>query len=141
MPSFRKFSFINLNAIWGIIEFEEWAEADDCISIELEADQFTDSSGAKGDVVRVQTNDSRCTIIAKLLQTSITNSFLYTEYNIDRELGNNVKPFVVEDKELGEIHTVNNAWIRKPPTIIRGRNANIMEWTLRGDFLTSVITT
>ena len=140
MPEFKTFSFTNVNVIFGILELQGFADGDDVVTIEYEADQFNDLAGAKGDVVRSQTNDNRCTVTVKLLQNSGSNKELTAFYNADRELGTGVNILAVEDKETGEVYVVNNAWIKKYPTIIRGQNINIMEWVFRGDFLTPAIT-
>ncbi|RLB85535.1 MAG: DUF3277 domain-containing protein [Deltaproteobacteria bacterium] len=139
MPEFKTFSFSNVNVIFGILEIQGFADGDDVVTIEFEADQFNDMAGAKGDVVRSQTNDNRCTATIKLLQNSGSNKDLTIVYNADRDLGTGVSPLVVEDKETGETYVINNAWIRKYPNVIRGQNVNTMEWVFRGDFLLPVI--
>ena len=139
MPEFKTFSFSNVNVIFGILELQGYADGDDVVTIEFETDQFNDLAGAKGDVVRSQTNDNRCTVTIKLLQNSGSNKELTVIYNADKELGTGVNPLVVEDKETGETFVINNAWIQKYPTIIRGQNINTMEWIFRGDFLTPAI--
>ncbi len=139
MPEFQNYSFTNANVIFGIEELTGYAEGDDVVLVEVETDQFTDLAGAKGDVVRTQTNDNRCTITVKLLQTSASNRALMLLYNTDRETGVGVQPMVIQDKELGETYVVNNSWITKIPTITRGQNPNTMDWIFRGDFLTGVI--
>jgi len=141
MADFKNFSFKNINVIFGIQEIEGFAEGDDVVSIEYDADQFVKVVGAKGDVTRTQTADSSSTMTIKLLQTSKSNAILMAQFNIDRETGSGVLPFIVNDKETGESHIVNNAWIMKPPPIVRGANPNTMDWVLQGDFLTSVIPT
>ena len=73
------------------------------------------------------------------ISTSASNKELTVLYNADRELGTGVNPLVVEDKELGETYVINNAWIRKYPTVTRGQAPNLMEWTFRGDFMTPAI--
>lgn len=139
MPEFKTYSFSNVNAIFGILELQGFAEGDDAVVIEVETDQFLDMAGAKGDVVRSQSNDNRCTVTCKLLQTSVSNKELTTIYNADRELGTGVSPMVIEDKETGETFVINNAWIQKYPIITRGQGVNSMDWIFRGDFLTPAI--
>ena len=129
----------NINVIFGIIEIEGFGEGDDVVNIEYDADQFVKSIGAKGDVTRIQTADNSCTITIKLLQTSKSNTLLMTQFNLDRETGSSVLPLIVNDKETGESYVVNNAWIMKAPSIVRGGNPNTMDWVFQGDFLTSVI--
>ena len=137
---FHAFSFKNVNVIWGIIQIEGYAEGDDAVTIEYETDQFNDSAGAKGDVVRTQTNDNRCAVTIKLFQNSTSNKLLTAAYNVDANTGVGVQPMVIEDKESGEAFTINNAWIRKYPIITRGQGVNTMEWVFRGDKMVPLIT-
>lgn len=139
MPDFKNYSFTNVNVIFGILELQGYAEGDDVVGIEFETDQFFDMAGAKGDVVRSQSNDNRCTVTVKLLQTSVSNKELTAVYNTDRSLGTGISPLVIEDKETSETYVINNAWIQRFPTVTRGQNVNTMEWVFRGDFLTPVI--
>ena len=122
--------------IWGILELQGFADGDDVVDIEVEVDQFNDIAGAKGDVARSQTNDNRCTITVKLLQTSKSNKPLTDAYNLDRETGAATAPMIVNDKETGETYTINNAWIKKYPKVTRGQSVQPMEWIFRGDFMT-----
>lgn len=139
MAKFDNYSFSNVNVIFGILELEGYAEGDDVVTIESETEQFADIAGAKGDVVRSQTNDNRCTVTVKLLQTSASNKELTALYNLDRTTGAGILPLVVEDKETGESYVVNNAWIQRVPSIVRGQGVNSMDWIIRGDFLTPAI--
>ncbi len=138
MPEFKSYSFTNVNAIVDINEIKGWGDGDDVLTIEPETDQFTDMAGAKGDVARAQTNDNRCTVTMKLLQTSSSNKILMAQYNIDRETGVGVKPIYIEDKESGEKFIIHNAWIKAHPIITRGQAVNTMDWIFRGDFLTTL---
>ena len=139
MAEFKNFSFQNVNVIFGILELTGFADGDDVVVIEYEADQFVDMAGAKGDVVRSQTNDNRCTVTIKLLQNSLSNAELTAIFNTDRLSGAGVLPMVINDKETGEAYVINNSWIQKFPTVTRGQGVNSMDWVFRGDFLTSAI--
>ncbi len=138
MADFKNYSFQNVNCIWGIILFEQYAEGDDVVNLTYDADLNVKVAGAKGDVLRVQTSDSSCTVVVKLLQTSSTNKLLTAQYLIDRETGLGVFPFVIENKEAGEKFIINNAWIQKFPSQVRGQGPNATEWTLQGDFCTPI---
>jgi len=137
--AFGNYSFTNVNVIFGILEIQGFAEGDDVVNINFDTEQFTDVAGAKGDVTRTQTNDNRATVVVKLLQTSDSYKELMALYNIDRETGANVQPLTVINKETGETFVGNNAWINKNPDVIRGQNANSVEFTFRVDFGTFVI--
>jgi hypothetical protein len=137
--AFGNYSFTNVNVIFGILEIQGYAEGDDVVNINFDTEQFTDVAGAKGDVTRTQTNDNRATVVVKLLQTSQSYKELMALYNIDRETGANVQPLTVINKETGETFVGNNCWINKNPDVIRGQNANSVEFTFRVDFGTFVI--
>jgi hypothetical protein len=139
MSEFKTFSFSNVNVIFGILQLEGYADGDDVVVIDMETDQFNDLAGAKGDVVRSQSNDNRCTVTVKLLQNSGSNVELTAAYNIDRASGSGVYPMIIEDKETGETYVINNAWIQKYPTVNRGQNVNSMDWVFRGDFMSPVL--
>lgn len=134
--AFRNFSFTNVNVIYGILELQEFGTGDDVVNIELDEDLFSKSVGAKGDVVRTQTNDNSCTITIRLHQTSSSNADLTVAYLADRNTGANVQPMIINDKEGGETYIINNAWISRFPTVTRGQNPNNMEWVFQGDFFT-----
>ncbi len=133
------YSFKNVNAVYGISEIQGFAEGDDVVNIDFNTDQFTMVVGAKGDATRTQTNDNSALIVIKVLQTSPSYKELLTQYNLDRETGANVLPLVVVNKDTGELFVGNNAWIVKPPQLIRGQNANAVEFTFATDFGTMTI--
>ena len=139
MGEFKTFSFLNVNVIFGILELKGYADGDDAVVIEMETDQFNDLAGAKGDVVRSQSNDNRCTVTVKLLQNAGSNAELSAIYNADRIAGTGVVPMIIEDKETGETYVINNAWIQKFPTVSRGQNVNSMDWIFRGDFFNPIL--
>ena len=137
--AFGNYSFKNVNAIFGILEIQGFAEGDDVVNIDFNADQFTMIVGAKGDATRTQTNDNSALITIKLLQTSQSYKDLMNLFNLDRETGANVLPLTVINKETGETFVGNNAWIVKAPTITRGQNANAVEFIFATDFGTMVV--
>ena len=137
--AFGNYSFKNVNVVYGISEVQGFAEGDDVVNIDFNADQFTLIVGAKGDATRTQTSDNSALIVIKVLQTSPSYKELLTQYNLDRETGANVLPLVVVNKDTGELFVGNNAWIVKPPQMIRGQNANAVEFTFATDFGTMTI--
>lgn len=138
MSEFNNYSFTNVNVIFGILELTGFAEGDDVVKIEVLTDQFNDLAGAKGDVVRSQTNDNRCTVTIKLLQNSSSNTALMTLFNLDKRTGaGGVNPMSITDKEANEIHFIKNCWIIKHPPLNRGQSPNPVEWIFRGDTLDS----
>lgn len=138
--AFTNYTFTNVNVIFGIIELEGFAEGDDVVRIEPRTDAFNLIIGAKGDGARSQTNDYSCTVTIKLLQTSVSNAELNAVYLLDRATGAAAAPMIINDVEIGETYTINNAWININPTILRGQNINPMEWVFQGDILTPAYT-
>lgn len=137
--AFKNYSFKNVNIIWGIIEFEEFADGNDIVTITVETPQWNKTVGGKGDVARSQTSDNTCVVNVKLLQTSKTNKLLYTQYLLDRETQLGVYPFWITNKETGKKHIINNAWIQKEPDTSEGQEVPVLTWTFDGDLLTTVI--
>ena len=137
--AFGNYSFKNVNAVFGIEEIQGFAQGDDVVNIDFNADQFALVVGAKGDATRTQTNDNSALITIKLLQTSLSYKTLMNQYNLDRETGSNILPLTVINKETGETFVGNNSWIVKVPPITRGQNANAVEFVFATDFGTMVI--
>jgi hypothetical protein len=137
--AFGNYSFTNVNVIYGILELQGFAEGDDVVNITFNSDQFQTVVGAKGDVTRSQSNDNSALVTIKLLQTSQSYKDLMLLFNIDRETGAGVLPLTVNNKETGETFIGNNAWIVKTPDLVRGQNANAMEFTFAVDFGTLVV--
>lgn len=130
---FGSYSFKNASAIFGVEEITGWADGDDCLIVEPAQDNWSKVVGAKGDVIRSQSNDKSVTITLKLLQTSESNAILNGIKLLDDELGTGVLPFIYSDTSTGESYLVKNAWIATTPSVTRGRNQNNMEWVLHGD--------
>ena len=137
--SFDTYSFKNVNAIWGIIEFEEMADGDDIIVVTPTGPQWNKTVGGKGDVVRSQTSDNSCTIEVKFLNTSKTLKQLYAQYLIDRETQVGVFPLWITNKNTGKKQIINNAWLMGEPPSSEGQNVPIITVTFEGDFLTTII--
>jgi hypothetical protein len=53
------------------------------VSVEKDADDFTDKAGSDGEVARAKTNDKRATWKVKLLQTSLGNNILSAQRTLD----------------------------------------------------------
>ena len=135
----RTYSFTDVNVIFGIIELEGFASGDTVVTVVADEDQFVKEVGAKGDIIRTQTNDSSCTITVSLQQTSPSNAELLTAFNADRESGAGVAPMIINNREANETLVINNAWITKYPDYNRGQNPNSQDWVFQGDFLTFTI--
>lgn len=107
---------------------------DEFITIEPNADDFTDVAGADGEVARARTNDRRATVKLKLLQTSDGNTLLSQLRALALATPNGADVGVLEvvDRSSGRtiIHA-DKSWIQKPPSPSRARGVKENEWTLR----------
>jgi len=139
MSSFKTFSFRDCDVIFGIIEFQEFDEGSDSVSMSMAKEQWKKKVGAKGDVVRIQTNDNSAELRVNLLQTSRTNKDLFIQYNLDKETGGGVAPFVIRNRETGETYIANNAWIKQAPDVNRGNDDSTMAWVFDADSVTHLI--
>jgi structural protein KPP10_ORF10 len=103
------------------------------LSIEPEADNFSDVVGSDGEVARSKTNDRRATVTLTLLQTSASNALLSALANLDKAApgGLGVGALLVRDRQGTAIFSAAECWISKEPTRGFGREAGPREWTLR----------
>ena len=134
----KTYSFSNVAVVFGILQLSGFDEGDDVVTIEAEADEFTDSAGANGDVIRYQTNDHRCTITIKLQSTSTSNRDLVLIANADRQLRKGALSMLIQDKELGETWTIDEAWIKKIPKMSKGQKSGSYDWVFRGSNFTLI---
>jgi len=126
--AFDIYTFKDVNVIFGTLELEGFADGDDVVNAVPTTEQFTTMAGARGDVVRTQTNDNRFTTTIKLLQTSASNKALAAIYNVDKLSGIGVAPLTIQNKETGELLFGANSWIQKVPDFTRGQNPNPVSW-------------
>jgi len=130
----------NVAVVFGIFQIQGFAEGDDVVLIEPEANDFEDIVGADGTVMRSQTNDRRVTVTIKLLPTSISNKELMGIYNADRTSFTGAFPMLIQDKHLNESYAITEAWIQKMPNIGKGQTATSYDWVFRGSPFYAVIT-
>lgn len=103
------------------------------VSVEPEADDFTDKVGADGEVVRMKNLDRRATVKIKLLQTSEGNDLL-SQLRATGLVGVNgadIGSFLLTDLSGAMKVRADKGWIMKPPNVSRGREVAEYEWTIR----------
>ncbi len=120
---------------WGEITFRAFAEGDS-ISVAMDEDATTTTSGAQGDVVVTinATLTAKATIV--LQQQSLTNAQLgpLVASNRPRDAPLIVKPFTIRDASdvnLGAFVFGKDAWIEKAPDFKRGKEHGSAEWMFR----------
>jgi hypothetical protein len=104
------------------------------LTIEMAADDFTAKVGSDGEVARSKSNNRMSTIKVKCLQTSQMNDRLNQLRRLDLAgvNGAGVGVFELVDRSAGGVVVAHadKAWISHAPTIGRGREVGVNEWTL-----------
>jgi hypothetical protein len=132
MAEFINFSFLNVGFVYAGNIISGFNEGDDAISLSFLTDQFQSIAGAKGDVVKTQTNDNRVSLVVKLLQGVNSNRILKDIYNTAIITGLGSFPATIQDKQNREAYFINNLWIMKAPDFVRGQGVNAVEWRFEG---------
>lgn len=103
------------------------------LTLEMEADAFSDVVGSDGEVTRSKTNDNRATATIKLMQSSDSNDLLSALYNTDLKAPNGagVGAFLVRDRSGRSLYAATACWIMKAPDISLDRTATAREWVIR----------
>lgn len=120
---------------WGEITFRALADGDS-ISVAMDEDATTTSSGAQGDVA-VTVNATRTAKVTIVLQqVSLTNAQLgpLVASNRPRDAPLIIKPFTIKDAsnpDQGAFVFGKDAWIEKAPDFKRGKEHGNAEWMFR----------
>ena len=107
---------------------------DDFLTVEGEADDVTDVSGADGETAVSRSNDRRATATITLLQTAAANQGLSILSNLARNSPNMagaIVPFLARDQNGTTLYTGENSWVMKPPDAAFGRTAKERAWPVR----------
>lgn len=103
---------------------------DSYVSIEPSGDGTTKKTGCDGEIVRSMSPDHSFVIKVALLQTSDSNSYFQALYNRDQETGDAIEPIMVQDLMGGLLFSADQAWVPKPATRVRGKEATNNEWEI-----------
>jgi len=129
----KVYSAREVSLIVGGLEIDSGFAEGEFISIEPQAEDFTDKAGPDGEVARSAVGDFRATIKIKLLHTSEGNNILTALRDLDLvSNGSGIGAFMLRDRSAGAIIAqADKVWVQKPPTVSRGREIAETEWTLR----------
>jgi len=121
---------------FGGVPVEGYADGD-FITITHASDAFSSVVGTDGTVARSKTNDLRADIEIRLMNTSPTNAALSAIYQADRNApgGAGVGAFLCVDLNGTSLYAAGNAWIKRAPDPVFGREANERVWLLECDAL------
>lgn len=103
---------------------------DSFITIEYAGDGTSYQAGADGEVVRSVDPTSIYTIKVSVQQTSDTNEFLLTQYEMDQQDGSGTFSVNISDLLGNERFVSATAWVTKPASFARGKTADNREWEL-----------
>ena len=95
--------------------------------------EFVDFLGCDGEVTRVNTKDSRGTIVIRLLQTSLSNLVFSTFNNGDNLTGLGALPLLIVDKGGKNVYAAAEAWVNGPRRKRFSNNIEFWEWRLRAN--------
>ena len=108
------------------------------VTAEMLTDAFQDIEGTDGETSRSKSNDKRCTIVVKLMQTSPSNADLSNLLSQDQNAPNGagVGTFAINDNSTPAsagtpLVSGQQAWIVKAPDNSMDRTAKSREWTIR----------
>lgn len=97
----------------------------DFISVEPMSDRYADKVGIDGNVARSKNNDKRATVKITTMEGGSANALLQQLHNADA-----VGALSVVDLNGSAIVSATKAWIKKLPTMKRGKEVGANEWTL-----------
>lgn len=103
---------------------------DSFITVEPLGDGITSKSGCDGEIVRSIDPNNRYTVKLVVQYGSPTNRFLLNRLKIDKKNGRGTFPVLVKDLMGNEVFKTNVAWVTKPASFAKGKEAANKEWTL-----------
>ena len=101
------------------------------VTVEFDADAFSDDVGTRGEVVRIRSADERGTIKVTLMAASPSNDALSALAALDRATGAGVGAAMVKDVTGTSVHSAANAWVKKIPPKPYSTEADTVEWEIR----------
>lgn len=109
-----------------------WGDGD-FLSIEQVSDTVTDVVGTGGEVAISNSMDARADVKLTLMETSDENQALMQLYNLMKRSNGTtgVFPFEYHDTDTGETCISTDAYIKRAPSITKGREAKMREWQIR----------
>ncbi len=121
----KEYDFKKVAAIAGGVQVTGFSSDSDAISVEADADDFTEYVGNDGETTRAATNNklSRCTL--KLAQSSASNAYLQGLLT-----AKTIFPFMVKDGSGNTLHLCEQAYVKRRPTSAYGAETAAREWII-----------
>jgi hypothetical protein len=98
------------------------------IKIEEAEDGFKKHVGADGEVSRSKVNDDTCNVSINLSQTSKSNVFLSSQYDLDKKTSKGKGPLLIKDLLGATLFFAKVAWIKKRASVDFGEEVGSKEW-------------
>ncbi len=103
------------------------------IGIVRDEDEFISKEGSDGFVSVAASNRKLGTITLTLQETSDTNTFLYALRDLNLITpGTGFFSLIAKCNTTGEVFTMAEAWIQKPPDSSKDREVSPRAWTISG---------
>lgn len=103
---------------------------DSFISVEPMGNGTSSKVGCDGEVTRSIDPDERFTVKITVAQNSPTNTYLQKMYDLDRKTGDGLFPVLIKDLKGETNFSAEQAWVTKPMTFSRGKEAGDVEWNI-----------
>lgn len=102
------------------------------VNITMPSDGITTSVGADGEIARAINPDRRCTVTITLQQTSPSNDFLSTIFNMDiLTCGGHVAPILIQDLCGETLFSASSCWVVKPADVEFSKEISNRAWQLQ----------
>lgn len=103
---------------------------DTFISVERTEDGFSEYVGTLGDVCRTRNLNRTGTVTLTLMMSAPSNDLLTAIALHDEQTGYGTGPLLLKDLNGTTVCSASQAWIRKLPTIERGKEAGTIQWVI-----------
>lgn len=100
------------------------------IQVDPNAETWTKSVGADGEVIRSRNNDNTHTVQITLQQSSVSNNYLSTVMTADKISGRGMLPLTITDMNGTTLHFWPQAWIQTDPSWGYSKENTERQWTI-----------
>ena len=120
----RTYDFKQVAVIVGGIQIQGFVDGE-AITIEPDADEWTETVGNDGEVTRSKSNNSMSRIMLKLAQSAESNQYLS-----GLRLSGGIVPVMVKDNSGLSIHAGEQAYVKSRPAAAFARESGEREWVI-----------
>jgi hypothetical protein len=127
----KAYSFSNTILLINGVEITGFSDGDDVIDMKRRVDSASDKMGADGNMMVSISVDKSGEIGIKLQQTSSSNRYLTRLHQAQEVAGSRFKPIKIlfQDTYRNDMGAGSIGYIKKPADMVRGQNAQTIEWS------------